>query len=607
MITSKGEEPEKEIKSKKKKKKTSAVGKKERLKRKESKAKDPEDESVIVGKPRAKRKSSLSTDSSESQQPRPERKCKSQAKTLVALALDADLLSSPPKVVAANPEESATDHVGDSPKGDETTENMTASPQDSSPSLPSTSAISIPGPVVPISQSGEKAVANSSESIIGEMSSFSSLPKRHRQVRQRAKTKETTAAVAQAGGDPSSQAVTAATASATPPVNGANNNNNKRGKTKKKKKIVSKKLRTSIKKQPQQPKNKRKKLLLPERKRLLRKGDNKSKAATAAAPVSKTKKTVSSGPSIEDILPDLKPRPPPGSSSVSILSSSFSSSSRMAGSLSKRASCEAEKTRTLVKVVTERDQLFSCLKCREQFNNFMELLAHRKRAHASKASQRLLLEPNSTEKSKETPNLKVEQSPLSEAGDQPDYSSFLSNAIRAVPECTFNHMHGTIKDLLTQDGTHFRSKPSLATLEKVRMNISGPWTTKDVWESGGGWEIGRDPLSWHKYESGWSDKRPFLEGISRLNWPTQRAFKQVFDGAVAAASKGARASWRRHNDGSSESEIDSKSSVRKKETLHLALGLKQVSKSVKYMTIAEREEKKKARDGYLEPRYQVIN
>ena len=63
-------------------------------------------------------------------------------------------------------------------------------------------------------------------------------------------------------------------------------------------------------------------------------------------------------------------------------------------------------------------------------------------------------------------------------------------------------MHGSIRHVDTADGLYLRSRggPELGTLEKVRMNVSEPWTTKDVWEYGA-WEVCRSPLSWHRYVS----------------------------------------------------------------------------------------------------------
>ena len=62
-------------------------------------------------------------------------------------------------------------------------------------------------------------------------------------------------------------------------------------------------------------------------------------------------------------------------------------------------------------------------------------------------------------------------------------------------------MHGSIRHVATADGLYLRSRggsSELGTLEKVRMNVSEPWTTKDVWEYGA-WEVCRSPLSWHRY------------------------------------------------------------------------------------------------------------
>jgi hypothetical protein len=63
---------------------------------------------------------------------------------------------------------------------------------------------------------------------------------------------------------------------------------------------------------------------------------------------------------------------------------------------------------------------------------------------------------------------------------------------------TFNNLHGTLKDVDTFDGLYYRSRRSeMGALEKVKLNMSEPWTTKDVWEYGA-WEVCKKPLSWHR-------------------------------------------------------------------------------------------------------------
>jgi hypothetical protein len=72
----------------------------------------------------------------------------------------------------------------------------------------------------------------------------------------------------------------------------------------------------------------------------------------------------------------------------------------------------------------------------------------------------------------------------------------------------------------------------MGAIDKVKMNINGPWTTKDVWESGG-WEIGSSEyLTWQKYENRWSETRRFLMSMSHLPWTEQIRFKKVFDASL---------------------------------------------------------------------------
>jgi hypothetical protein len=60
----------------------------------------------------------------------------------------------------------------------------------------------------------------------------------------------------------------------------------------------------------------------------------------------------------------------------------------------------------------------------------------------------------------------------------------LSDIFDRIPEFTFNNMHGTVGHIGSTDAKIFRSKPNMSAVDKVRMNFSGAWTTKEVWESG---------------------------------------------------------------------------------------------------------------------------
>jgi hypothetical protein len=102
-----------------------------------------------------------------------------------------------------------------------------------------------------------------------------------------------------------------------------------------------------------------------------------------------------------------------------------------------------------------------------------------------------------------------------------EYSRVTSEAISRVPEFTFNNMHGSIGHIDSADAKVFRSRSNMCAVDRVRMNVSGPWTTKEVWESGG-WEIGASEyLTWQKYENRWSENRRFLMSMSHLPWTEQ--------------------------------------------------------------------------------------
>ncbi len=134
-----------------------------------------------------------------------------------------------------------------------------------------------------------------------------------------------------------------------------------------------------------------------------------------------------------------------------------------------------------------------------------------------------------------------------------------------------------------------RSKLNLNDTEKYKMNINSPWTTKEVWESGGGWELSdKDYLSWHKYENRWSDSRRFLMSMSHLPWSEQIKFKKVFDLAVSTKP------LKKQNEdvATSEGLLKKFPGKKKHNSLIGAIGLRQTSKSAKYMSVNEREELK---------------
>lgn len=268
---------------------------------------------------------------------------------------------------------------------------------------------------------------------------------------------------------------------------------------------------------------------------------------------------------VEDILPDLVPP----------------------SARSKRTT-EAERSAAIVKQVVEMDKLFCCLYCCQYFATFQQLCDHKNARichpimDAKKADSKLLKPaPPIVERKR------VEwQKRFGEPCDK-DYSVYVSDAIKNVPECTFNNMHGTVHHVDSVDGGIFRSKPDMGTIDKVKMNISGQWSTKDVWESGG-WEIGTDHLTWQKYESRWNtENRRFLQSMSHLPWPEQRRFKQVFDQSLSSKVR------LKKKDECEFASREKRGMAAKKQTVPHILDLKQQGRSIKYMTNTEREELRK--------------
>ena len=66
-------------------------------------------------------------------------------------------------------------------------------------------------------------------------------------------------------------------------------------------------------------------------------------------------------------------------------------------------------------------------------------------------------------------------------------------------------------------------------LLQVRMNVSGHWSVRDVWDSG--WDSSGEGWSWKRFET--SDiYRQVVQHLSLFSWPEQRAFKESFDRMV---------------------------------------------------------------------------
>jgi len=252
---------------------------------------------------------------------------------------------------------------------------------------------------------------------------------------------------------------------------------------------------------------------------------------------------------LEDLLPDLRSR----SSSVD---------GQQQQPAQGKKSVAQERAEGIVRLVTQPDRSFVCLDTGRTFENYLQIKAHQLSElddHCRRPS--IILWKAGKEPSP------IAKEPLAVSVE---YSSFVSSAIKVVPETSFNNLHGTLEDIHSVEAVDFRLKGGLAALgavDKVRLNFSPEWTTKDVWTSGG-WEIGTSPLSWHKYEGAGSESRPFLAAMSSLHWSEQRRFKDVFDKSLMAK-------------GRKKSVVDPASERSKKTFLPSLLGLKRKGRNSK--------------------------
>ena len=121
-------------------------------------------------------------------------------------------------------------------------------------------------------------------------------------------------------------------------------------------------------------------------------------------------------------------------------------------------------------------------------------------------------------------------------------------------------------------------------LLQVRMNVSGHWSVRDVWDSG--WDSSGEGWSWKRFET--SDiYRQVVQHLSLFSWPEQRAFKESFDRMVRKplpqqshhpSSMSAAATSTDTNNSRNQHPSDEQTSKR---PLPVAIGLKQRVKSLR--------------------------
>ena len=186
-----------------------------------------------------------------------------------------------------------------------------------------------------------------------------------------------------------------------------------------------------------------------------------------------------------------------------------------------------------------------------------------------------------------------------------------------VPETTFNNMHGKLKDVRSVDGQMWQitlrkgedsPKPLQRSTKKssnceFKMNVSGWWSKDDVWGTSG-WEVsskikgtlatyGKIRLSWKDYDVAEKSSALFLQHLAQMTWPEQSRFKAVFDKYLKTIHK--KKSCSKVFEDSERGIENAKTISTEPGRKHLpqSIGLKQLGRSIKYMTAAEKREEQK--------------
>jgi len=147
---------------------------------------------------------------------------------------------------------------------------------------------------------------------------------------------------------------------------------------------------------------------------------------------------------------------------------------------------DRKKVSKLVSEVVIESGDYICLSCSTPFSDYPLLVAHKKKC----SEEKYLL---AAEKLLKKPRIKKEN-----VGFTDELSQYVTESVVKVPETTFNNMHGKLNHIKTEDAQKYADNCPNA-LGLVRMNYSGDWSVKDVWETAN-WMPKDGQLSWQSYE-----------------------------------------------------------------------------------------------------------
>ncbi|XP_040577853.1 uncharacterized protein [Lepeophtheirus salmonis] len=187
-------------------------------------------------------------------------------------------------------------------------------------------------------------------------------------------------------------------------------------------------------------------------------------------------------------------------------------------SFKKSLSLEERLKKILIQDIVEKSGTYFCLTCGSTFEDYCEIQCHRNKC----VSQFLMMSYSSS-----SPwwysysSLKRRRIGNSKASTFLD--NYLQNAIKVIPESSFNNLHGTIYHINSVDGYFLKTNPKIRTVNKVKLNLSGSWKFEEVWK--GGWDetFIENSLSWKTFGD-----INFLKNMSVFSWNEQIILKKHF-------------------------------------------------------------------------------
>ncbi|CAB4057612.1 unnamed protein product [Lepeophtheirus salmonis] len=163
-------------------------------------------------------------------------------------------------------------------------------------------------------------------------------------------------------------------------------------------------------------------------------------------------------------------------------------------SFKKSLSLEERLKKILIQDIVEKSGTYFCLTCGSTFEDYCEIQSHRNKC----VSQFLMMSYSSSSPWWYSYS-SLKRRRIGNSKTSTFLDNYLQNAIKVIPESSFNNLHGTIYHINSVDGYFLKTNPKIRTVNKVKLNLSGSWKFEEVWK--GGWDetFIENSLSWKTF------------------------------------------------------------------------------------------------------------